>query len=93
MGDVRNATIVGVLLGLSDGAFAKGVLQANAQDQSTAYSAAIWITLLSILVPFLYFVTAERPPKGWLGGLLNGLGMGLGFFILVFSIVRGNFGI
>jgi len=49
------------------------------------------ITFVSILVPFVYFVFDDHPPSGKKGGFLNALGMGLGFFLLVYGIITHTF--
>ena len=79
---VRNATGFGILVGAGIGGVAFGSISANPQGQVTALVSAWVIVVVTTLIPLWGFLTKEQPVTGEWGGFINGLGTGLGVFLL-----------
>lgn len=81
-GPVHVATGVGMLIGVAIGAIALGYLPATLEQKTSALRSAWWIVVSTTILPLISFFTRRQPISGPFGGLINGLGSGLGLFLL-----------
>ena len=81
---VRGATGVGIFSGFGLGWLAFGNLAVEIQTRLAAYNLAGLIIVLSTIIPLAnYLNDGKAIVSGPRGGFINGLGTGLGFYLLL----------
>ena len=83
MGAVHFATGLGIGVGIVIGAISLGWTSATPQTQLAAQSGQWWVVVVTTILPVASYVKGELILKGPIGGFVTGLGMGLGFFLLL----------
>ena len=84
---VRDATGWGIAIGGVIGAIASGLITATQPTQVNAQNAVWWIVVITTIIPLWGYLNDEQPMTGDKGGFLNGLGTGLGFVLLIASLL------
>ena len=81
---VRDATGIGIFLGVVIGLLGLGYVPVATTEQRTmAHTYAWYIVVATTLLPMWGYLRDKQPITGPWGGLINGLGTGLGFFVLI----------
>jgi hypothetical protein len=85
---VRDVTGIGILIGAIVGLIGFGFIPtATNEQQATAYTYAWYIVVATTLLPLWGYLQDKQPITGPWGGFINGLGTGLGVFLLVIGHV------
>ena len=80
---VKNATWLGTIFGILIGAIALGFVEVKSEARTLSYSAAWWIVVITTGLPLLSLLQDKQAVIGAEGGFINGLGTGLGLFLLI----------
>lgn len=81
---VRDATGIGLLIGVIIGLVGFGyVPTATNEQQAAAYTYAWYVVVAATLLPLWAYLQNKQPITGPWGGFINGLGTGLGLFLVV----------
>jgi hypothetical protein len=83
---VHSAALLGLIAGIAIGAIALGFIKVGQELQANIALVTWEVVVVTTIVPFLGYLKQDWMVRGQLGGFINGLGTGLGVFLLAASI-------